>query len=95
MIGVSGTSTLALKNLDEITLDVMMLYQGIGIGSIILNHLFYWTKEKYLTLKIPKLDLSSVDEYDENNKNRRNRLYEKIGLIERNALHISYLTPSN
>lgn len=84
------------KGIDESAkdLDIIINPKGKGIGSIILNHLFYWAKENYPELNVPKLDLSSNDRKDKKNKARQNKLYKKIGLIGRNAAFISDLTPS-
>lgn len=85
--------SIELNNADERGLDIIVFLKGIGIGSIILNHLFYWAKEKYPNLRIPRLNLSPVDEIYEDNRERRDRLFKKIGLIGRNAVLISDLTP--
>lgn len=74
-------------------LDVLITPSAIGIGSIILNHLFYWAKEHHPDFASPHLHLSSVDEDDLENKERRNTLYRNIGLIEKGVNKISELTP--
>lgn len=75
-------------------LDFEITPRGIGIGSVILNHLFRWAKENHPDLKPPSIYLSPNDEYDLENKERRNALYRNIGLIESKAKKISDLTPS-
>lgn len=88
-----GEYTLKFSNADEKGLDVIINPRGIGIGSIIINHLMLWAKEKYPNLRAPRLHLSSVDEQDIENKARRDSLYYKIGLLNHNGVLMGDLTP--
>jgi hypothetical protein len=72
-----------IRNNDGLdALDFIINPKNMGIGSIILNHLIYWAKENYPNLLSPTLALSPVDEESHENKIRRDRLYNKIGLLE-------------
>lgn len=74
-------------------LDILIKPIGFGIGSIILNHLFQWAKDMYPKSPAPTFSTSIVDEYP-GNKERRDRLYSKIGLLENRDNLISDLTPT-
>ena len=65
-----------------------------GIGSIIVNHLIDWGKRNYPEAKIKPLHLSVFDEEDLNNRKRRDKLYDRIGLINYKGFkYLSELTP--
>lgn len=83
---------LSLNNSGEIGLDFNIQPRGKGIGSIILNHLFYWAKEKYPNYSAPYIKLSPVDEHPDNVE-RRNALYGNIGLLTKEQINVGDLTP--
>ncbi|PCJ28911.1 MAG: hypothetical protein COA94_03410 [Rickettsiales bacterium] len=83
----------SLRVKSEIDFDISP--KGFGIGSIIINHLIHWGKQNYPEAKIKQLYLSAHDEEDKNNHIRRDRLYNKIGLIKYKGFkHLSDLKPS-
>ena len=60
-------------------LDLHVNPPGIGLGSIILNHLFYFAAKECPEAKMRGLHLAPIDEEDENNRLRRDRLYKNLG----------------
>jgi len=70
---------------DHISMDYIIFPKGIGIGSIILNHLLLWGKQNYAHVEAPGIILGPADEIDPVNKLRRNALYEGAGLIKKTS----------
>ena len=60
-------------------LDLHVNPPGIGLGSIILNHLFYFAAKECPEAMVKSLNLTAVDEKEEDNRLRRNKLYENLG----------------
>lgn len=67
------------KHFDEISVDLIIKRKSIGIGTIILNNLIYFAKQEYPKAVIKGLFLSNTDEYSEENRLRRDKLYKNLG----------------
>lgn len=71
------TPTICLTNDDVIIRDNS--YKGLRLGTLAFSYIVLWAKQ-FPDANIKKIRLSHNDAVDENNKKRRNQLYEKIGL---------------
>ena len=60
-------------------IDIVIKPAGIGIGSIILNHLFYFAKQEFPNAIIKGLHLSASDEESKENRVIRDKLYKNLG----------------
>lgn len=67
------------KHFDEISVDLIIKRKSLGIGTIILNNLIYFAKQEYPKAVIRGLFLSNTDEYSEENRLRRDKLYKNLG----------------
>lgn len=91
---IENESSLEICNeLNNQGLDFLIEPKGLGIGSIILNHLFHWARENHPALRVPGIGLSPNDALNIENKERRDTLYRNIGLRESRAKTIADLTP--
>jgi len=71
------TPTICLTNNDVIIRDNK--YKGLRLGTLAFSYIVLWAKQ-FPHANIKKISLSDTDAVDEENKERRNKLYEKIGL---------------
>ncbi|HIE3795653.1 TPA: hypothetical protein ACXL4G_006405, partial [Klebsiella michiganensis] len=53
--------------------------RGLGIGSLLFCEIVKWAKT-YSGIDIKTIFLSAFDAKDENNRKRRNKLYERFGI---------------
>jgi hypothetical protein len=74
------TTFLGHKHFDPIEkADIHINPKSIGLGSIIFNHLFYYGKKECSDAIMRGLFLSYADEYSEENRLRRDKLYKNLG----------------
>jgi GNAT superfamily N-acetyltransferase len=62
----------------RIDLDIVVL-RGIGLGSLLMRPLVSWIKSHSVLVPIEPIDLAAVDAKSANERDMRNRFYEKLG----------------
>lgn len=68
-------------NASSEAIDIRVPIKSKNLGSLILNNLIGWCRERYPDIKMKDLLLSSVDEQELENKLRRNKLYTNLGYL--------------
>jgi hypothetical protein len=74
----SQLSTL-FNQVDTFLIDITFSVKGKGLGSLVLNNLILWAQLNYPNFKFKDIQTSEVDEFENENKIRRDRLYANLG----------------